>query len=85
MDLGASAQRVWIMMDLFDRTGVSKICQRCSYPLTSPGAVERVYTDLALFEITPDGFLVRELVEGLNFDELQRHVPVQLHAVDLSR
>jgi 3-oxoadipate CoA-transferase beta subunit len=85
MDLGASAQRVWIMMDLFDRTGVSKIRQRCSYPLTSPGVVGRVYTDLALFEITPDGFLVRELVEGLSFDELQRHVPVQLRAVDLLR
>ncbi len=78
MDLAIGAQRVWIIMDLFDRHGKSKICGRCSYPLTARGAVERVYTDLAVFNVAPSGFVIRELVEGVSFDELQRHVPVEL-------
>ncbi len=78
MDLAIGARRVWIIMDLFDRHGTSKICERCSYPLTARSAVERVYTDLAVFDVTSNGFVVRELVEGVSLDELQRHVPVKL-------
>ncbi len=78
MDLAAGARRVWVMMDLFDRGGASKLCDRCSYPLTARGAVQRVYTDLAVFDVTPDGFTVREIVDGLSFEELQQHVPVDL-------
>ena len=78
MDLAVGAKRIWIMMDLFDRTGASKLCERCSYPLTARGVVERVYTDLAIFEISTTGFVVRELVEGLNLEELQRYVPIEM-------
>lgn len=78
MDLANGVKRVWIMMDLFDRAGVSKLCERCSYPLTARGVVQRVYTDLAIFEVSTDGFIVRELVEGLSLEELQRHVPVKI-------
>jgi 3-oxoadipate CoA-transferase beta subunit len=78
MDLAVGARRVWVMMDLFDRSGASKLCDRCWYPLTARGAVQRVYTDLAVFDITPGGFAVREIVDGLSFEELQRHMPVDL-------
>jgi 3-oxoadipate CoA-transferase beta subunit len=78
MDLANGVKRVWIMMDLFDRAGASKLCERCSYPLTARGVVQRVYTDLAIFEVSTTGFIVRELVEGLSLEELQRHVPVKI-------
>ena len=45
--------------------------ETCSYPLTGVGTVDRVYTDLAVVDVTADGFLVREIVEGLSRDELQ--------------
>ena len=82
MDLAVGAKRTWIMMDLLDRAGVSKLCERCTYPLTARGAVERVYTELAIFEISTIGFVVRELVEGLNLEELQRYVPVEIRLED---
>jgi 3-oxoadipate CoA-transferase beta subunit len=78
MDLAVGAKHVWIIMDLFDRSGNSKLCESCSYPLTALGAVERVYTDLAIFEVTAQGFVVRELVKGLSIEELQRHLPVEI-------
>jgi 3-oxoadipate CoA-transferase, beta subunit len=78
MDLAVGAKRVWVMMDLFDRGGTSKLCDRCWYPLTAQRAVQRVYTDLAVFDIAPEGFVVQEIVDGLSFDELQRYVPVDL-------
>lgn len=80
MDLAVGAKRVWIMMDLFDPSGASKLCERCSYPLTSRGVVKRVYTDLAIFEVSTTGFIIHELVEGLSLEELQRRVPVEMHA-----
>jgi 3-oxoadipate CoA-transferase beta subunit len=78
MDLASGAQRIWIMMDLFDPAGTSKLCERCTFPVTSRGVVKRVYTDLAIFEVSTTGFIVHELVEGLSLEELQRHVPVEL-------
>jgi 3-oxoadipate CoA-transferase beta subunit len=78
MDLAAGAARVWIMMDLFDRAGESKLREHCTYPLTGCGVVERVYTDLAVFEITGEGILVVEITSGWSFNELQNLVPVPL-------
>jgi 3-oxoadipate CoA-transferase beta subunit len=78
MDLASGAKRVWIMMDLFDPAGVSKLCERCSYPLTARGVVERVYTDLAIFDVGTNGFVIRELVDGLSPTELQGHLPVKI-------
>jgi 3-oxoadipate CoA-transferase beta subunit len=78
MDLAIGAKRVWIMMNLFGPTGAAKLCERCSYPLTSRGVVKRVYTDFAIFDVSTTGFIVLELVEGLNLEELQRHLPVKI-------
>jgi 3-oxoadipate CoA-transferase beta subunit len=78
MDLSSGATRVWIMMDLFDRNGESKIQSRCTYQLTGCGVVERVYTDVAVFEITAAGVAVTEVAPLFGFDELQRRIPVQL-------
>jgi 3-oxoadipate CoA-transferase beta subunit len=45
--------------------------RRCTYPLTAVGVVKRVYTNLAVLDVTGDGFAVRQMVPGLTFEELQ--------------
>jgi 3-oxoadipate CoA-transferase beta subunit len=65
------------MMTLLTREGKSKLVEHCSYPLTGLGCVTRVYTDQAVFLITPDGVRVRETF-GISFADLQELVPVPL-------
>lgn len=72
MDLAIGAKRVFVMMDLFTKSGESKLVETCSYPLTGIGCVSRVYSDVAVFDLGPDGASVVETVEGLGIDELQR-------------
>jgi 3-oxoadipate CoA-transferase, beta subunit len=72
MDLAIGARQVLVMMEHLTRQGQSKIVERCSYPLTALHCVDRIYTDLAVIDVVPEGLRVRELVEGISFDELQR-------------
>jgi 3-oxoadipate CoA-transferase, beta subunit len=72
MDLAIGAKQVFVMMELVTKTGESKLVEQCAYPLTGIACVNRVYTDLAVIDITPEGLLVREMVDGLGFEELQR-------------
>ena len=60
MDLAIGAKQVYVMTDLLTKTGDPKLVATCSYPLTGVGCVSRVYTDHAVFDVTPDGFAVRE-------------------------
>ena len=69
MDLATGAKRVFVMMTLLAKDGSPKLVPECAYPLTGVGCVNRVYTDLATFEITPEG--VRVLAaHGTTYDEL---------------
>jgi len=77
MDLAIGAKSVFVMMTLFAKDGSAKLVEKCSYPLTGVGCVDRVYTDHATFLITPEGVLVRETF-GLSFEELAERVPVPL-------
>lgn len=72
MDLAIGARRVFVMMEHRTKAGESRIVERCSYPLTGIGCVSRIYTDLAVIDVTPGGLVAREWVEGLSFDELVR-------------
>ena len=72
MDLAVGAKNVWVMMEHLTKEGRSKIVDRCTYPLTGVGVVKRVYTDLAVIEVTARGLVTRDLVAGLAFEELQR-------------
>jgi 3-oxoadipate CoA-transferase beta subunit len=72
MDLAIGAKQVYVMMEHQTKNGASKIVERCTYPLTGVECVNRIYTDLAVLDITPTGLLVREIVPGLSFDELVR-------------
>ena len=78
MDLAIGAKRIFVMMEHQTKNGESKIVSRCTYPLTGVRCVTRVYTDLAVIDITPDGLRVIDVVEGLSFDELQRLTGVPL-------
>jgi len=60
MDLAIGAKNVYVMTDLLTKSGESKLVRACTYPLTGVGCVTRVYTDHAIFDVTPDGFAVRE-------------------------
>ena len=83
MDLAVGARRVWVLMEHQTKSGESRLVRRCTYPLTALGVVKRVYTNLAVLDVTPDGFAVRDIVEGLTLDALQKvtdapvHVPKQ--------
>lgn len=70
MDLCVGAKNLWVVMNQTTREGESKLVRKCSYPVTALGCVRRVYTDIAVFHITPDGFQVVDMVDGLTFEEL---------------
>jgi 3-oxoadipate CoA-transferase beta subunit len=72
MDLAVGAKRVLVMMEHLTKTGTSKIVERCTYPLTGVQCVSRIYTDLAVLEVTRHGLVVIELCDGLSFADLER-------------
>ena len=78
MDLAIGAKQVFVMMDLLTKAGQSKIVERCTYPLTGVGCVNRIYTDLAVLDVTRAGLHVRELADGLSFEELCKLTGVPL-------
>ncbi|MDC6167970.1 3-oxoacid CoA-transferase subunit B [Paucibacter sp. XJ19-41] len=71
MDLAIGAKHTFVMMEHLSKSGESKIVAQCSYPLTAPACVSRIYTDLAVLAVTPQGLQVLDLVEGLSVDTLQ--------------
>jgi 3-oxoadipate CoA-transferase beta subunit len=71
MDLAIGAKKTFIMMEHLTKSGESKIVRECSYPLTAPRCVSRIYTDLAVIDVTPHGLKVVERVEGLSHEELE--------------
>ncbi|HJV81776.1 3-oxoacid CoA-transferase subunit B [Noviherbaspirillum sp.] len=78
MDLAIGARHVFVMMEHQTRSGESKIVAQCSYPLTGIGCVDRIYTDLAVIDVTPQGLAVREIVGAMDFDALQEITGVPL-------
>ena len=78
MDLAIGAKRVFVMMTLFAKDGSCKLVPSCTYPLTGPGCVDRVYTDVATFEVGPDGVTLLETY-GLPAADLVDRVDFALH------
>jgi 3-oxoadipate CoA-transferase beta subunit len=79
MDLAIGAKKVFVMMSLFARGGAPKLVPECTYPLTGVGCVDRVYTDVAVFEITTDAVVVRETF-GVSFGVLAERLDVPLRS-----
>lgn len=73
MDLAVGARRVWITMNHMTKEGAPRLVERCAYPLTAVGIVERVYTDLAVLEVRriAKQFIVLDVVPGMSFSELE--------------
>ena len=74
MDLAIGAKQTWVMMDLLTKQGVSKIVEKCSYPLTGIGCVKRIYSDVATLACTPQGLTLIDMVDGLALVELEELV-----------
>jgi len=80
MDLAIGAKKTYVMMEHSTKGGQSKIVRACSYPLTAMACVRRIYTDLAVIEVTPTGLQLIDKVDGLALDELQRLTDAPLRA-----
>lgn len=82
MDLAVGARRVLVLTTHTTSDGRPKLLERCTYPLTAAGVVDRVYTDLAVIDITDSKMVVREMIEGLTRDELQDRTGARLAFAD---
>ena len=71
MDLAAGAKRLWVVMEHTTKDGRAKLVRRCSYPLTALASVRRVYTNMAVLDVTGDGFHVVEMAPGVTAEALQ--------------
>jgi len=78
MDLAVGAKKTFVMMEHLTKEGVSKLVKTCTYPLTGVSCVAMVFTDLGIFEITPAGFLVKELFNGMRIEDVQAVTNAQL-------
>jgi 3-oxoadipate CoA-transferase beta subunit len=81
MDLAIGAKKTFVMMEHLTKSGQSKIVERCTYPLTGIGCVSRIYTDLAVIDVTSQGLLVVDRVQSLTFEALQELTGVPLRQV----
>lgn len=71
MDLVAGVQRIIVLMEHVARNGDHKLLKECSLPLTGVGVVDRIITDLAVLDVTPDGLKLVEMAEGVSLQQLQ--------------
>lgn len=80
MDLAIGAKQTFVMMDLLTKQGTSKLVEACTYPLTGLACVSRIYSDMAVFSVGPEGARVIEMVDGLTLDALRALTGVPLLA-----
>ena len=72
MDLVQGVKKIFVITQHTTKTGEPKLVERCTYPLTGPGVVSRIYTDLAVVDVTDRGFRAVELAPGITFEEVER-------------
>lgn len=85
MDLAIGAQRLWVLMEHTTRDGTPRLVRRCSYPLTAPGVVRRVYTNLAVIDVTPAGFQLLALAPGVDFSMVESQTDAPLLPIQEER
>jgi 3-oxoadipate CoA-transferase beta subunit len=82
MDLAVGAKRIWVVTEHTTKEGAPKLVESCAYPLTALGAVSRIYTNLAVIDVTNSGFVVREMAPGLTLAALQARTPAPLRIAE---
>lgn len=70
MDLVAGVKTIFVISQHTTKNGAAKLVEQCSYPLTGKKVVTRIFSDLAIIDITPEGFRVREIAPGVTFEEV---------------
>jgi 3-oxoadipate CoA-transferase beta subunit len=71
MDLAVGAREIRIIMEHTSKKGEPRILKACTYPLTAAGCVKRIYTNLAVVDVTPQGLVVIEMIPGMTLEKLQ--------------
>ncbi len=82
MDLVAGVKNIFVISQHSTKTGESKIVKKCTYPLTGKGVVNRIYTNLAILDVTKQGLVVREFAPGVTFEYLRDRTEAQLRVGD---
>lgn len=80
IDLAVGARQIWVMMEHTTRDGQPRLVERCTLPLTAVGVVARVFTNLAIIEVSPEGFAVQALVQGASLEDVQKLTGAPLKA-----
>ncbi len=80
MDLVAGVPQIFVIMRHTTREGGPKLLRRCTFPLTGAGVVTRIYTDLGVFAVTPEGFRVIDLAPGNRLGDVQAVTEARLIA-----
>src|SRR5258705_12975442 len=71
MDLAVGAREIRIIMEHTSKKGEPRILKHCTYPRTAGGRVKRIYTNLAVIDVTPQGLVVIEMIPGMTLEKLQ--------------
>ncbi|MBR1231842.1 3-oxoacid CoA-transferase subunit B [Bradyrhizobium sp. AUGA SZCCT0182] len=82
IDLAVGAKSIWVMMDHTTKEGHSRIVERCGYPLTARKVVTRIFTNLAIVDVAPEGLAVTAILEGLSIETLQTRTEAPLRVAD---
>ncbi|MBE0661130.1 MAG: CoA transferase subunit B [Bacteroidales bacterium] len=78
MDLVAGVKNIFVITQHNTKTGEAKIVKKCTYPLTGKAVVNRIYSNLAIIDVKPNGLFVRELAPGVSLDYLQDRTEARL-------
>lgn len=82
IELAQKARRVAVLTTHTDRAGNPKLKQTCALPFSASACVTRIFTDLAVIDVTPDGFALTELAEGTSAEDVQRATDAPLSIPD---
>ncbi len=78
MDLVGGVKKIFVITEHTTKNGEPKIVEHCTYPLTGKAVVDRIYTNLAVIDVTPEGLIVADLAPGVNFDQVQKRTGTNL-------